>query len=61
MIIIMMSLGDYVKIIFFEWYEGYQERQPQKAKIKEELLPISCHHDRVKDWCLSEDEKRRWK
>ena len=24
-----------------EWYEGYQKRKTQKAKIKEELLPIA--------------------
>ena len=28
-----------------EWYEG----KAQKASIKEELLPITCHPDRVKD------------
>ena len=42
-------------------YEGYQKRKAQKAKIKEELLPITWHPNRVMDWCMSEDEKRRWK
>ena len=40
-----------------KWYEDYQKRMAQKAKIKEELLPIAWHPDRVMDWCMSEDEK----
>ena len=44
-----------------EWYKGYQKRKAQKAKIKEELLPITWHPDRVMDWCMSEDYKRPWK
>ena len=44
-----------------EWYNGYQKRKAQKAKIKEELLPFSWHPDHVIDWCMSEDEKRLWK
>ena len=30
-----------------EWYEGHQKRKAKKAKIKEELLPIAWHPDRV--------------
>ena len=46
---------------FFEWYDGYKKRKAQKAKIKEELLPITWHLDRVMNWCMSEDEKKkRW-
>ena len=30
-------------------------------KKKKKLLPIARHPDRVIDWCMSEDEKRRWK
>ena len=44
-----------------EWYEGYQKRKAQKPKIKEELMSIAWHPDRVMDWCMSEDEKRLWK
>ena len=44
-----------------EWYKRYQKRKVQKAKIKEELMPIAWHLDRVKDQCMPEDEKRRWK
>ena len=44
-----------------EWYEGYQKSKAQKAKIKEELLPIVWHPNRVMGWCISEDKKRRWK
>ena len=41
------------------WYKRYKKRKPQKAKIKEELSAIAQHPDRVKDWCMSEDEKKR--
>ena len=41
-----------------EWYEGYPKRKAQKAKIKEELMSVAWHRDRVMDWCMSEDEKR---
>ena len=44
-----------------EWYEGYQKRKAQKAKIKEELMMFAWHPDRVMDWCMSEDKKRWWK
>ena len=46
---------------FIEWYEGYQKRKAQKAKIKKELLPIAWSPDRIMNWCMSEDEKRQWK
>ena len=45
----------------FKWYEGYQKRKAQKAKIKEELISIAWYPDRVMDWCMLEDEKRWWK
>ena len=44
-----------------DWYEGYEKQKAQKAKTKEEILSIAWYPDRVKDWCLSEDEKRWWK
>ena len=34
---------------FFWWHEGYKERQAQKASIKEELMPIAWHPNRVMD------------
>ena len=43
---------------FFEWCEGYKKRKAQKAKIKEELLPITWHSSRYWDWCMPEDEKK---
>ena len=36
-----------------EWYKGYKNRKAQKSSIKEELLPIAWHLDRVMDWCMS--------
>ena len=44
-----------------EWYDGYKKRKDEKAKIKEELLPIAWHPDRVMNWCMSGDEKGVWK
>ena len=41
-----------------EWYEGYQKRKAQKAKIKEELLPIAWHPLRWWDWCVPNNEKQ---
>ena len=43
---------------FFKWYKGYEKRKAQETSIKEELLPIEWHPDRVKDWYMSEDEKQ---
>ena len=44
-----------------EWYEGYQKRKVQKAKVKEELLPIAWHPNHVMNWCMSGDEKGVWR
>ena len=41
-----------------EWFEGFKRRKAQRLKIKEELLPVTWHPDRVFDWCFSEDEKK---
>ena len=41
-----------------EWYDGYQKRKTQKAKIKDELMPIAWHPRRWWDWCMSEEEKK---
>ena len=46
---------------YTEWYEGYKKRKAQKAKIKEALLPIAWHPDRVMDWYMSGDKKGLWK
>ena len=39
-----------------EWFKKYRKRKAQKASIKEELLPTTWYLNRVKDWCISEDE-----
>ena len=36
-----------------------KKRRAQKAKIKEELMPIAWHTSRWWDWCVPEDEKKR--
>ena len=41
-----------------KWYDGYKKPKTQKAKIKDELMPIAWHPDHVMDWCMSEDEKK---
>ena len=43
---------------FFEWYHGYIKRKAERAKIKEELFPITWHPSRYWDWCMSEDGKK---
>ena len=40
-----------------EWVEALKQRKVQKAKIKEELLPVVWYPDRVIDWYFDEDEK----
>ena len=41
-----------------KWYDGYQKRKAQKAKIKGGLMPIAWHPLRWWDWCVPEDEKK---
>ena len=41
-----------------KWHAGYQKRKAQKAKIKEELMPIAWHPSHWWDWCVPEDEKK---
>ena len=52
---------DYYDYGMTEWYNGYKKRKAQKAKIKEELMPIAWHPDRVMDCRMSGDEKGVWK
>ena len=40
------------------WYRGYEQRKAQKAKIKEELMPVAWHPDRWWNWCVPEHEKK---
>ena len=44
-----------------KWYKGYKKQKAEKVNIKEELLPIAWHPDRVMNWCMSGDEKGMWK
>ena len=41
------------------WYKGYEQRKAQKAKIKEELMPVAWHPDRWCNWCVPGQEKKR--
>ena len=38
--------------------DAYIKRKAQKAKIKEELMPVVWHPDRRLNWCVTEDEKK---
>ena len=42
-----------------KWYDGYQKQNAQKAKMKEELLPIAWHPSKWWDWYVPEDEKKK--
>ena len=42
-----------------EWYKGHQKLKTQKAKIKEDLMPIVWNPSRWWDWCFPEDEKKK--
>ena len=44
--------------VIIKWYNGYQKRKTQKAKRKEELMPIAWHPSRWWDWYVSDDEKK---
>ena len=39
------------------WYKRYEKRKTQKERIKEKLMPIAWHPDRVMDSGMPEDEK----
>ena len=41
-----------------KWYDGYKKCNTQRAKIKEELMPIAWHPSRWWCWCVPEDEKK---
>ena len=57
---IWYDTGSFYNERLTEWYNGYQKRKAQKAKIKKELLPVASHPDRVIN-CMSENQKRRQK
>ena len=40
---------------FFKWYDAYKKRKAQKAKIKEEFLPLSWQPSKLWDWCVFEN------
>ena len=40
------------------WRDAYIKRKTQKAKIKEELMPVAWHPDQWWNWCVPEDEKK---
>ena len=44
--------------VLITWRDAYIKRKAQKAKIKEELMPVAWHPDRWWNWCVPEDEKK---
>ena len=45
--------------VIIGWHNGYQKCKAQKAKIKEELMPIAWLPSIWRDWCVPEDEKKQ--
>ena len=43
--------------VLITWRDAYIKRKAQKAKIKEELMPVAWHPDRWWNWCVPEHEK----
>ena len=41
-----------------EWYDSYQKRKVQKAKIIKEVMTVAWHPSRWRDWWMSEDKKK---
>ena len=60
-ITMMMMMMMMMMICLLSGTRGIEDARTQKAKIKEELLPISWHPDRVMNCCIPEDEKKLWK
>ena len=44
--------------VLITWRDAYIKRKAQKAKIKEELMPVAWHPDQWWNWCVPEDEKK---
>ena len=44
--------------VLITWRDAYIKRKTQKAKIKEELMPVAWHPDQWWDLCVPEDEKK---
>ena len=42
-----------------EWYDGYQKRKAQKAKIEKEIMRIAWHPSCRWDWCLDVNKKKQ--
>ena len=38
--------------------DEWNKRKAEKAKIKDEFMPIAWHPSRWWDWCVPEDKKR---
>ena len=52
---VIIGLMRVIIIQIFKWYDGCKKRKAQKAKIKEEFLPLSQQPLKLWDWCVSED------
>ena len=49
---------EYFHDVLITWRDAYIKRKAQRAKIKEELMPIACHPDRWWNWCVPQHEKK---
>ena len=50
----MLKMEDYK-----DFHESYYKRKKLKKDIYDELVSIAWHPDRYREWCLTEDEKKR--
>ena len=44
--------------VLITWSDAYIKRKAQKAKMKEELMPVAWHRDRWWNWFVPEGEKK---
>ena len=51
----MMTLIIAIMINLLNGTRAFKNGRPKKAKIKEELIPVTWHPSRWWDWCMPED------
>ena len=44
--------------IYKQDVDAYKKRKEQRALIKEQIIAVAWHPDRVTDWCFDEEEKK---
>ena len=49
-----------ILIRLLAWHIKFERRKGLKKYISEELMAIARHPNRWWDWCVPEDEKKKW-